>query len=112
MSLFERLQGERYCTTNSDTKSDKDGTDPGTDNVQEDSQKVLENLKAEGEKLKTEAQDFKVHKKKNDDALMFLSDDEMPIYNKLYHIFNLQCVCRIQDKIKHTSMLAVCFIRY
>lgn len=64
VSLFERLQGERYCTTNSDTKSDKDGTDPGTDNVQEDSQKVLENLKAEGEKLKTEAQDFKVHKKK------------------------------------------------
>ncbi|XP_048747479.1 grpE protein homolog 1, mitochondrial-like isoform X2 [Ostrea edulis] len=58
-ATWNRLQGERYCTTNSDTKSDKDGTDPGTDNVQEDSQKVLENLKAEGEKLKTEAQDFK-----------------------------------------------------
>jgi hypothetical protein len=54
------LQSERYCTTNSDTKTDKEGTEAGTDSTQDDAQKIVENLKAEGEKLKTEAKDFKV----------------------------------------------------
>lgn len=61
LSFFHRLQHRRLCTTNSDTKSNKEGTEkPEAENSNDDPQKVIENLKADGEKLKTEAKDFKV----------------------------------------------------
>lgn len=61
LSFYHRLQHRRLCTTNSDTKSDKEGTEkPDAENSNDDPQKVIENLKADGEKLKTEAKDFKV----------------------------------------------------
>ena len=61
--LFCRLQSRQLCTTNSDTQSNKEGTTKSENpEVQgEDTQKVIDNLKADGEKLKTEAKDFKVN---------------------------------------------------
>ncbi|XP_011436008.3 grpE protein homolog 1, mitochondrial isoform X1 [Magallana gigas] len=59
-ATWNGLQHRRLCTTNSDTKSNKEGTEkPGAENTNDDPQKVIENLKADGEKLKTEAKDFK-----------------------------------------------------
>lgn len=61
VSLICRLQHRQLCTTNSDTKSNKDGTEkPEAENTNDDAQKVIENLKADSEKLKSEANDFKV----------------------------------------------------
>lgn len=62
--FFRRLQHRQLCTTNSDTKSNKEGTEkPEAENTNDDAQKIIENLKADSEKLKTEANDFKVKHK-------------------------------------------------
>ncbi|XP_061171768.1 grpE protein homolog 1, mitochondrial-like isoform X1 [Saccostrea echinata] len=53
---WNRLQSGQYCTTNSDAKGDKSEK---SENTSDESQKVIENLTAEGEKLKTQANDFK-----------------------------------------------------
>ncbi|XP_052705281.1 grpE protein homolog 1, mitochondrial-like isoform X2 [Crassostrea angulata] len=59
-ATWNGLQHRQLCTTNSDTKSNKEGTEkPDAENTNDDPQKVIENLKADGEKLKTEAKDFK-----------------------------------------------------
>ncbi|XP_062611263.1 grpE protein homolog 1, mitochondrial-like isoform X2 [Saccostrea cucullata] len=53
---WNRLQSGQYCTTNSDAKGDKSEK---SENTGDESQKIIENLTAEGEKLKTQANDFK-----------------------------------------------------
>ncbi|XP_022286146.2 grpE protein homolog 1, mitochondrial-like isoform X1 [Crassostrea virginica] len=60
-ATWNGLQSRQLCTTNSDTQSNKEGaTKSENPEVQgEDTQKVIDNLKADGEKLKTEAKDFK-----------------------------------------------------